>query len=113
MGYNPRFLQRPRKRDNPEKQTQLAIIHYCKARGFVVGKTKTQGARVGNRFIFDIYTFRGFPDLCIFTPKFYFCEVKSATGTQSEEQKKFQELCEIASIPYLLVKNLNEFISAI
>lgn len=97
-----------RKRGNPEGQLQLAIIHSLKARGFVVGKTKTKGSRLGNRFLFDCYQFRGFPDLVCFTPKFYFIECKAKNGTQSPEQKDFQALCERADVPYILARSVED-----
>lgn len=102
-----------RKRDNPEGRLQLQIIHYCKGKGYIIGKTKTKGSQIGKRFLFDIYQFRGFPDLVLFSPKFYFIEVKAKNGIQSPEQKNFQILCNNANIPYILAHSLEEVISAI
>ena len=104
---------RPHKRGNPEGQLQLQILHYLKARGYVVGKTKTKGSQIGKRFLFDIYQFRGFPDLVVFTPKFYFIEVKAPGGKQSEEQLNFQECCVKAGIPYILAYSLEDVIDVI
>lgn len=114
MGYNPEFMNRRRKRDNPEGRLQLQIIHYLKACGFVVGKTKTTGIRRGQAFCFDPYTFRGFPDLCCFARnKLIFIEVKAPSGTQSQEQRNFQELCNSANITYILARSLEDITSLI
>ena len=110
--FNPN-LQRPRKHNNPEGKLQLQIIHYCKGQGYIIGKTKTKGSQIGKRFLFDIYQFRGFPDLVLFTPKFFFIEVKAKNGVQSPEQKNFQILCINSGIPYILAKSLDDVITAI
>jgi hypothetical protein len=104
------FEERVRKRTNPEGHTQLAILHYLKAKGFVIGKTKTMGVRRGRSFCFDPYCFRGFPDLTCFTPNLCFIEVKSPTGTMSDDQKSFQNLCNRANIPYILARSLDDII---
>ena len=101
--------QKPSKRSNPEGRLQLSIIHYLRARGFVVGKIKSFGLK--NRF--DIYMWRGLPDLLVFTPKMYFLEIKAPKGQQSEHQKNFQELCIAANIPYILARNLDDVIKVI
>lgn len=97
-----------RKKDNPEARLQLSILKYCKLKGFHIGKTKTMGVSRYGRFMFDPYTFRGFPDLCLFTPKLYFIEVKSPTGTQTEDQQNFQLLCEKAGVPYILARKIED-----
>lgn len=98
-----------RRKGNPEGAIQLQIIHYLKAKGYVVGKTKTKGSQTGKQFYYDIYQFRGFPDLTVFAPALYFIEVKATTG-QSQEQKDFQTLCEVAQIPYILARSVNDVI---
>ena len=108
--FNPDFLNRPRKRNNPEGILQLQIIRYCKARGFIIGKIKNKGSRIGNRFIFDPYAFLGLPDLLLFANnKMYFVEVKSPEGgQQSEYQIAFQNYCIKANIPYILVRDISD-----
>jgi len=97
-----------------EKDIQLQIIHYLKARGAVVGKTKTMGVKRGRSFCFDPYTFRGFPDLCVFIKrKFYFIEVKAEKGVQSPEQKEFQQLAEDSGLTYILARSLDDVISVL
>lgn len=111
--FNPNW-QRPRKRGNPEGAIQLQILHYCKAKGYIIGKTKTTGIRRGNAFCFDPYCFRGFPDLtCFANNKLYFIEVKSPQGVQSSEQKIFQDICNKSGISYILARSLEDVISAI
>jgi len=102
------FKQRLRKNNNPEACAQLRILKYCKACGYVAGKIKVKGSLSHGRFIYDPYTFRGMPDLIIFTPKIHFCEVKALTGKQSLEQKVFQGLCEAAGIPYILAYDIKD-----
>lgn len=97
------------KKKSLESSIQLQIIHYLKLRGHVVGKTKTMGTKRGRSFCFDPYTFRGFPDLCAFVnKKFYFIEVKSKIGRQSEDQVNFQKLSEEAGITYILARNIED-----
>lgn len=114
MGFNPEFLNRPRKYKNFEGHIQLQIIHYLKSIGAVVGKTKTMGVKRGRSYCFDPYTFLGYPDLtCFLKNRLYFIEVKSPQGKQSEYQNNFQELCNKANIPYILAKSLEDVTSAI
>lgn len=97
-----------------EGAIQLQIIHYLKARGHVVGKTKTMGVKRGRAFCFDPYTFRGFPDLVAFVNhKLYFIEVKSLKGIQSDDQKVFQKLVESAGLNYILARSIEDVIVAL
>lgn len=98
------------KRSQPEKHLQLQIIKYLSLKGFSVGKIKTQGARIGNRFILDPYHFKGVADLMAFTPELTFIEVKYGKNKQSADQIAFQELCKKANIPYILAYSLEEII---
>lgn len=102
------------KHGNPEAQIQLQIIHYCKARGWVIGKLKNKGSRLGNRFIFDPYAFLGLPDLLLFAKnKMYFLEIKSSVGQQSPHQKSFQECCLSSGINYILARSLEDVVSTV
>jgi hypothetical protein len=101
------------KHRNIEGRIQLQIIHYLRMKGYVVGKTKTKGTQKGRRWIFDLYTFRGFPDLVCFTPKLYFLEIKGPAGVQSPEQKEFQQLATKASIPYILARSVQDVMEGI
>lgn len=90
-----------------ESDIQLSILHYLRRIGATGGKTKTMGVRRGKVFCFDPYTFRGFPDICgFFRNKIFFIEVKSETGTQSPEQKNFQNLCQEAGLTYILARDV-------
>ena len=97
-----------RKKDNPEVRLQLAIIHYLRGLGYVCGKTKTMGVRVGNTYRFDPYTFRGFPDLVAFVPGLVFIEVKSPKGRLSPAQKKVKGLCQKAGVTYIVARSLDD-----
>ena len=108
MRYNNRY-NRLKKKDNPEGRTTMAIIHYLKGMGAIVGKTKTMGVKRGKVYCQAPYLFLGFPDLTFFYHnKLYFCEVKSPTGKQSNHQKSFQLECLKADIPYILARSLED-----
>lgn len=97
-----------------ESVIQLQIIHTLKRLGAVVGKTKTMGVKRGRSFCFDPYTFRGFSDLVAFYKhKIYFIEVKSATGTQSDDQKEFQKLVEGAGLTYILARSIEDLLTSL
>ena len=106
--FNPQWLNRPRKRDNPEGRLVRQILIYLHARGYAAGKLKTMGVKRGNAYCFDPYQWRGVPDLLVFTPALVFIECKSPTGTQSSEQKIFQEYCNTANLTYILARNLSD-----
>ena len=93
----------------PEGIIQLKIIKYLKSKGCVCGKTKTMGVKRGRFYCLDPYVFRGFPDVTAFyNNKIYFIEVKSKTGKQSCEQKKFQELAEKSGLTYILARDITD-----
>jgi len=92
-----------------EKDIQLSILYYLRNIGAYGGKTKTMGVRRGKVFWFDPYTFRGFPDITGFHKnKIFFIEVKSENGTQSPQQKVFQEYCQQAGLTYILARCLDD-----
>ena len=93
--FHPDFLNRSRKRDNPEGQVQLEIIRYLKRLGAVVGKTKTMGVNRNGSFCYDIYTMRGKADLeCFFKDVMYAIEVKAKGNKIKEDsdQDKYRSL---------------------
>lgn len=95
----------------PEKIIQRQILGYLKVRCQAVGKTKTMGVRRGKVFCFDPFLFRGFPDITFFKDnKIGFVEVKSATGRQSPEQIRFQDLCNKAGLTYILARCLDDVV---
>lgn len=118
MSRNP-FLSksyrfnRPKKKDSPEGRLVMQIIYYLRAKGYPCGKTKTTGIVRNNRFTYDAYLFRGFPDITAFTPCLVFIECKSLKGKQTEEQRDFQTFCEKASIKYILARRLEDVIEVI
>ena len=86
----------------------MQIIHYLRAKGYAVGKTKTMGVVRNGRYTYDPYQFRGFPDISAFCPSLVFIECKSPQGKQTQEQKGFQALCEKAGIKYILARRLED-----
>lgn len=110
MGYPRRCFNRIKKRDNPEGRLVRSIIIYLRARGFEAAKIKTHGVydKVSRAYRLDLNAWTGVPDILAFCPQLVFIEAKSATGTQSEHQKKFQQLCLVANIPYILARSLQD-----
>jgi hypothetical protein len=87
------------------------ILEYLRLIGAHAGKTKTTGVFDPKRRCFrvDPWLFRGFPDLTAFHKgKMFFIEVKSATGSQSNEQVLFSVLCAEAGIPYILARDVED-----
>ena len=97
-----------RKHDNLEARITLSCLKYLKMKGYAAGKIKTVGGRAGNHFIRDPYQWTGVADILLFMPCLVFIEVKAEKGVQSPHQKDFQEFCNKARVPYLLVRSLAE-----
>ena len=57
----------------------------------------------------------GAADHLVFTPggRTICFELKSKSGTQTDAQKDFQALCEVAGMPYFLVRTLDEIEAAL
>lgn len=97
-----------------ETQIQLSILQYLKTIGAYAGKTKTMGVSRNGKFTFDIYTFRGFPDITFFYKhKIGFIEVKSLGNKQTKEQKIFQDYCNNSGILYILAYSLDDVINIV
>ena len=93
MNFNPEWLNRNRKRGNPEAHLVLQIIKYAKAIGCYAGKIKVKGSfsKQGN-FIFDRYLIRGLPDVLIFKNSImYLVECKVGKNILTEEQEIFKQ----------------------
>jgi len=98
-------------RQQPEREIQLAILKYMKARGWTCGKIKTTGARRGKAFLFDPYQFRGIADLLAFTPYgLCFIEVKAGKNQLSPDQIRFEELCKLSGTCYIVARSLDDII---
>ena len=88
MGFNPDFLNRPRKKQSPENHLVLQCIHYLRARGYEAYKIKTQGTPYKGRFLFDPYRLTGLGDLLAWkTPEqLIMCECKINRNKQTTNQ---------------------------
>ena len=94
-----------------EKDIQRQILEFLRIIGAVAGKTKTTGTFDPKRQCFrkDPYIFSGFPDLAFFYKNvFGFIEVKSEKGKQSDEQKRFEQLCKDSGIIYILARSVED-----
>lgn len=47
---------------------------------------------------------KGWPDLCYWTPRLVYIELKTMVGTQSKEQKELEKIADDLGIEYHLVK---------
>jgi hypothetical protein len=113
--FNPEWLNRPRKRDNPENHLVLQIIHYLRTCGLTCGKIKTQGSpKVGGGFLFDPYRITGLPDILASDRRngkniLYALECKIGKNKQSPNQQNFQEIFHYPpSRQYLVIYSLEE-----
>src|SRR3990167_4093921 len=78
-----------------EKDLQRAIIHYLRIHGCTCGKVNASAGMSGGRYLKNNLLFIGVPDiLCFFKDQQFWIEVKTETGILSDEQLKFQCLCE-------------------
>ncbi len=112
--FNPQWLNRPRKRGNPEGRLVLSIIKYLRCRGFFAGKIKAKGGfKASGGWIRDLYQAEGLPDIIAFTPSLIFIEAKSKVGVQSVPQKTFQDYCNKANIPYILAYSMDDVIKIV
>lgn len=109
MGFNPEFLNRPRKHNNPETHLVRQCIISLRARGIEAAKIKTHGVydKQTKGYRLDRLAWVGVPDIMAFIPQLIFLECKVTSG-QSPHQKHFQELCNKANIPYYIIRSLEE-----
>lgn len=84
----------------PERELRIAVLKYLK-------RVQSRVWRIENAIIGR--KGRGFPDLLFFyQSKFYFCELKSETGTLRIEQKEFKLLCEESNTLHLVVRSVDD-----
>ena len=87
--------------NQPERELRLDVLKYLRKKGARVW-------RIENAIV--VKRGRGLPDLCFFRNSFfYFCELKSETGTLRLEQREFKLLCEEAGIRHLVIRCVNDF----
>jgi len=109
MRFNPEFLNRPRKKNNPETHLVRQCIIYLRAKGFQTGKIKTHGVydKVAKAYRADPLAWVGVPDILLFMPGLAFIECKVTSG-QSPTQKQFQANCIAANIPYYIIHSIEK-----
>jgi len=101
-----------------EKQIQSQIAHYLVALGFLVKRANSGSvANVNDKTkrYTKFYTIvnnnesSGLSDLIAYKNCFaIFIEVKTATGKQTEKQKKFERLCKDKNCVYLVVRSFED-----
>jgi hypothetical protein len=103
-----------RKKGLNESQIEIQVCHWLRVKGFFFWKQPNVGffdTRVMRfRRHSSPYVKRGVPDLIVLLPGGKFCglEIKSATGTQSVDQKSFEQSVKRVGGEYWLVRSLEE-----
>jgi hypothetical protein len=95
MGFNKEWLNRNRKRGNPEAHLVLQILKYLSFKNHYCGKVKTKGSFTKQgAFILDRYQMIGLPDIFSFSPNgtFYAIECKAGKNILTPQQEKFKQL---------------------
>ena len=83
--------------DLAEARLRKEVVKELKKQGFIVKRVETLS--------------RGFGDLWLFHAAGRWCgwaELKTPTGRLSDEQKKFQELCGINGINYVIIRSVED-----
>ena len=111
--WSPQPIQKPKKpRQHLEKDTQLAIYQYLRAKKIFHWRNNTGAVKADNRMI--SFGKKGSSDLfALHQGRFYAIEVKSPTGRQSEAQKQFQSDVEVSGGIYILARSVDDVINRI
>lgn len=99
-----------------EKQLTLAVLHYLKAVGAVAGKIKSFGYKHRKfGYIKDYWQWTGIPDvLCFYKHRHIYFECKRDEHCkQSDDQKRFEELCKEANVEYYVIRSIDDVKDAI
>ena len=96
-----------------EKDVLKSIIEYLNIKRILYIRNQTGALVVENRFV--KFGSKGSPDIFVFLKggKCIGIEVKSPTGTQSDEQKKWEQIFESCGFRYILARSLDDVISRI
>jgi hypothetical protein len=113
MGFNPRFLNRPRKKATPETHLVRNIIIYLRACGWEAAKIKTHGVydKESKAYRLDRYAWTGVPDILAFKAgDILFIEAKVLPNKIEDDsaQAHFRALCKQANIPHLEINSLEQ-----
>lgn len=82
------------------ESNRLGLVFHADGNGnYVNGKTAGRKKLMGSR--------AGWPDLCYWTPRLVYIELKTMVGVQSKAQKEIEQLAKQAGIEYHLVKALD------
>lgn len=92
--FNQEWLNRPRKKNNPETHLRRQVITYLRLKGHIAGKINVIGTPTGKGgFIASPDLMRGLPDVISFAPDktMYAWELKIGKNILSDYQRAFQE----------------------
>ena len=82
------------------QSNKLGLVFHADGNGnYVNGKTAGRKKLMGAR--------AGWPDLCYWTPRLLYIELKTMVGVQSKAQKEIERLAKMANIEYHLVRALD------
>jgi hypothetical protein len=102
--------------NHSESKLQASIIQEFQRRGIYAFSVPNEGALSGRRqmFLKSLGLRNGVSDLIIVLPsRIIFMEVKTPTGTQSENQKAFQQQVESLGHTYVLVRSVDDALAAV
>lgn len=103
------FGPAPRRRGNPERAVQRAIVTYLRARGCLVAVTDAGAAYRAGAFFGDSIP-SGWPDITGVLPsgRFIGVECKAASGRQSPVQKAMEAAVRKRNGIYILAKSVDD-----
>ena len=116
MTIRPLGAERMTNVKRSEAEIQKEVCKYLKAYGYIFGRVNSTGSYRHNikKYIPVPYGFNGFADLIVFgISRTIFLEIKSTIGKQSDNQKKFQKLCEseLANREYYVIRSVDDLVS--
>lgn len=102
-------------KSHPERDIQDEISKYLLSQGFLVIHVNSGVMTARGDMPFKAYTIRntgsnsGYPDLTAMkNGKVLLIEVKTKTGTLSDSQKRFQQLCKEKKLHYIVARSVDD-----
>lgn len=94
----------------PERAIERQVITYLRLRGWLAIKVRTSGRMVNGRMLALPRDELGVSDIVACSPdgRFHAIEVKTKTGRQSENQRRFQKAVLMAGGIYTVLRSLED-----
>ena len=121
-GYQRHKVAQDAKRDKyarSESKLQKEIAHALEDAGYMVIRVNSMTTQANDRwlrayYVQNIATGAGHSDLVVYKGgRAWFLEVKTASGRQSQSQKRFQACAERYGMPYYVVRTPEEAIACL